>query len=335
MTPTVFVARSHRWLHDKLLELGPPRGGYARLTSDRDTADCILYLEPPWPDPDAPDHLRRFSPRDLGRVIVYSQADCPIPWAPGLYASLPRGRLGPLLRGAFYVLHHHREPGGIAEHLEDARLLEPRHLWSFVGTAGNHSVRRAILALGDRRSLVRDTQRFSDVVRWGWGGKHRTEGLQAFRSYSESIGSSKFVVCPRGVGAGSIRLYEVMQVGRAPVVVSDDWSPPPFVDWETCSIQIAEHQIAELPEILRRREQDATELGRVARRMWERWFAPEQQLSTLLDACAEIHAHTTRRSRFSLALRAATSREAGRRVARRAGAGRLRSLVRQSTAPRT
>ncbi len=323
----MFVARSHGWLYEKLFEGTPPVEDRAHVTLDRESADVILYLKPPWSDPHAPDcNLRSFSPRELGCLVVYSQDDFPIPWAPGLYASLPRRRQGPLLRGGFYVPHHHREEGGVGSDLEAAQLLDPEFLWSFVGTGENHPSRQAILDLADPRSLTRDTRRFNEVVRWNWAGEHLAEGRDAFRTYGESIGRSKFILCPRGRGAGSIRLFEVMQAARAPVVISDDWSPPPFVEWEKCSIQIPERRIADIPSILREREGDAPRLGQEARRAWERWFSPQTQLSTLLAACAEIHSHSSRRVRFGIAAQATVSREVARQTARR-GAGALRRAV--------
>ncbi len=36
---------------------------------------------------------------------------------------------------------------------------------------------------------------------------------------------------PRGIGASSVRIFEAMRAGRAPVIISDDWIVPPVGDW--------------------------------------------------------------------------------------------------------
>lgn len=290
LSADVFVARSHSWLYEKLLEHAVLEEEVARLTESRRQADLIIYLDPPWPDPEAPDKLRRFRSRDLRRLCMYSQRDVPLPWAPGMYASLasPRARAGQ--SGGFYVSHHHREPrSGFFDDLERARDVERDLLWGFMGTLSNHRVRQQLAELSDTEAIVRDTQRFSDVIRWGWDSTYSAEGRKAFSDYAAILGRSSFVVCPRGVGTGSIRLFEALQVGRCPVIVSDGWLPPPLVDWASCSIRVPEADVVHLPAILRSRESEAEALGREGRRVWECLFSPERQLATLLHGCLDMH----------------------------------------------
>jgi hypothetical protein len=272
------------------------------LVDSRQAAEMIIYPAVDHSDPRDGDLLLDFRPRELARTFVYSQADDPIPWAPGVYASIPAGRAGPSFAGGFYVAHHHREPGGIGADLEAAREIRPDLLWSFVGTASNHPVRERLAEIDDPRALVRDTQKWSDTTRWGWQSEHRTDGRSAFSDFAQVLGRSSFVVCPRGRGASSIRLFEALQAGRCPVIVSDDWVPPPFVDWPSCSLRVREREIGDLPALLRAREADAPALGRRARAAWEAYFSPERQLQTLVDCCREIAAASD--ARPALAARA-------------------------------
>ena len=295
MSADVFLAKSHSWLYEKLTEQAVLDEGDPRLVETRRSADAIIYLDPPWPDADAPDRLRSFGPRDLLRTFVYSQRDVPFAWAPGMYTNFPSSRANAGVAGSFYVTHHHREPGGLAEDLEAARGRPPDLLWSFMGTLANDQVRQRLREIDDPDSFVKDTQQFSDEVRWGWGSTHLAEGRAAFSEYAASLGRSAFVLCPRGIGPGSIRLFEVLQVGRCPVVISDDWLPPPFVDWEACSIRVPEARIHDLPKILREREPQAGSLGRAARLAWEQFFSPERQLQTLLRGCLRLDGSTSRR----------------------------------------
>lgn len=314
MSDEIYLANSHRWLYDALTEVADLDLDDVRLGDDRRAADVIVYLEPPWPDDEAPDRIRTFRPRDVSRTFVFSQGDEPVAWAPGMYCSLPSSRSGGACVGGFYVPHHHRVAGGIGDDLEAVRARAPDLLWSFMGTVENHPIRQKLLGLDDPDGVVTDTRRFSQVVRWGWDSAHREEGRRAFQEYSSMLGRVSFVLCPRGRGAGSIRFFEALQVGRCPVVISDDWLAPPFVDWDTCSIRIPESSVEELPKILRQRAGDADALGRAARRVWEEFFSPEKQLQTLVRAAAAADVSIV--GRWVLAGRALAGRAASRHTYR-------------------
>lgn len=303
MSQNVYLANSYPWLARRLLAGPSPDPGVAVMVDSRADADVIIYPSHDLSEAGASDHLRDFSLRELLRTCVFSQLDEPFPWAPGMYASMPAGYAKPGLVGGFYVVQQHHEEGGIVADLEAARGLEVNLLWSFVGTISNHPVRGRLRELGDDASLVRDTQTWSDKIRWKWRGEHHREARRAFTSFAETMGHSAFVLCPRGRGPGSIRLFEALQVGRVPVIVSDEWLPTPFVDWESCSIRVAERDIEHLPCLLRERKPEAGEMGRRARLEWERHFAPERQLSTLVAGC--LHAAAAARNRPLVAARAA------------------------------
>lgn len=319
MGGSVYLANSHGWLYSKLTEHAV-LDDVTSMTEGRRGADVIIYPLPPWPDPEARDRLTRFHWRDLRRVYVFSQHDHAQPWAPGMYASLPRSRARRGFTGGFYVAHHHREPGGLQAHLEAARELEPRMLWSFMGTFSNAAIRQRLAELDDSEGRAIDTQHFSDVVRWHLHDTHRAEGRKAFASYAELLGRSWFVLCPRGYGSSSIRLFEALQVGRCPVIISDEWLPPPFVDWASCAIRVPEGCIEDIPAILRERQHEAAQLGLEARSVWERFFAPEHQLRTIIRSALarDISLMERARGAGSWLVDPATHRQAGLHAMRRA-----------------
>lgn len=322
MDRTCYIARSHGWLRAKLFEHAALPDG-VRMVEERDDADLIVYLDPPWPDRTAPDRLRGFSPRQLARTLVYSQSDTPVAWAPGMYASLERrseAESGPF-SGGFYVVQHLRQKGGLSEHLQEARSRSPDLLWSFMGTTENAPVRQRLLEIDDPDAVVEDTERFSTTLRWAWDSVHREEAQATFRRYATTLGRSKFIVCPRGRGASSIRIFEALEMGRCPVIVADGWLRPPFVDWDACSITVPERSAHEIPRILRAREPEAIELGKNARDVWERFFSPEKQLATLVLGCFQINDRINLGARVDVAARAvlgpATARYIGARAWRR------------------
>jgi hypothetical protein len=187
----------------------------------------------------------------------------PVPFLPGLYVNLPARR------------HDHRtrpvdnwtaiEPDERRRLL--ARTARPSLLFSFRGFA-SHPVRAGILDLDTRGA----TASITETTRWwDYGPADRDDDR---RAYLEEIRDSAFVLCPRGIGTGSVRVYETMQLGRVPVIVSDEWAPPEGAPWPDFSIRVAESRVHDLPEIVERHRPDAVELGAAALAAWERWMTP-------------------------------------------------------------
>ena len=110
--------------------------------------------------------------------------------------------------------------------------------------------------------------------------------------FSDAIHNSFFVLYPRGIGPCSYRLFEVMQLGCAPVIIADSWVKIPGIDWNRFSISIPEAQVNLIPEILNERKQNAVEMGRLARQTWEQYFAPEVSLHHIAIAAKELLSHT-------------------------------------------
>jgi hypothetical protein len=260
-----------------------------RWTDEPGAAEIVIYPVPLWHDRGAPRRLHALRPDVLARMFLFSQDDSPVLWAPGVFASAPANHPDTArARGGFYVYHTHYEP-------EHAALLAPRphaeaeYLWSFVGSVATcPQVRGALIALADGRALAIDTADWNRHHRWQFEGPGRAGRSEALRSYAETLHRAKFVVCPRGEGLSSVRMFEAMRVGRCPVIVSDSWTAPPFVDWESCAIRVAQRDLRHLPAILREREQDAVALGREARVVWERRYSPATMLDTLVQSCLDI-----------------------------------------------
>jgi len=91
-----------------------------------------------------------------------------------------------------------------------------------------------------------------------------------------------------------------LRLGVAPVIVSDDWTPPDGIDWEKCSIRVEESQIARIPEILEELKPHARAIGLQARKEYEKHFSPQavsmsilQELATLSHGQRMIHLRRT------------------------------------------
>jgi Exostosin family len=103
--------------------------------------------------------------------------------------------------------------------------------------------------------------------------------------YCEILRDSKFALCPRGTGTGSIRLFEAMSLGICPVIIADAWLPPIGPEWNQISLRIAERDIGNIGQILLSHERDHVEMGLLAQRAWLKYFADESYFNYIVDAC--------------------------------------------------
>jgi hypothetical protein len=136
---------------------------------------------------------------------------------------------------------------------------EPTHLGWFRGNVDNHPVRRRLLELG------------ADAA---FSIEHCDTGLTRTEStYAEDLLCGKFVLCPRGLGASTFRVFEAMRLGRVPVVISDAWLEPPGVRWKDFIVRVAEANVAAIPRLLCAIEPDWRQMAQMARQAWERNFS--------------------------------------------------------------
>lgn len=222
------------------------------VEADPERADALLFVDlqqypgDPFPRALRQHELVRAYPE---KVFVYDERDLAFFTFPGVYvAPAPRlARRRAVLGGPYPWL-----PNAPA-----VAAAEPDLLFSFRGSR-THPVRAELLALEHDRGLVEDA---SGVDFFPLGGAAPDERLQHARvAYRELIVRSKFVLCPRGHGPSSFRVYEALAAERVPVIVSDDWLPPPRVDWDRCAVRVAERDVHAIPRLLEQREADWPEL---------------------------------------------------------------------------
>jgi hypothetical protein len=157
-------------------------------------------------------------------------------------------------------------------------------LFSFVGTKNTHPLRNKLFEIQRIGCYISDT---SAIQPWQLSEAEFKEYEEHY--YSISL-RSKFILCPRGLSANSYRLYESMEMGVAPVIISDEWVPTVGPQWQDFSIQIPEAAVDEIPRILEQRAADALRMGKLARQAWEEWFARDKQFHYLTEACLKLHA---------------------------------------------
>jgi hypothetical protein len=167
---------------------------------------------------------------------------------------------------------------GLEEVYDASRGHAPRLLASFRGNDSSApELRSRILTLPSMPgiALTRTTKWFD-----------HTEDKR--RAYIAEMHDSKFVLCPRGLGPATYRLYEAMQLARVPVILSDNWVPPVGPAWPDFAIRIAESRVGDVLEVIANHEGHAAEMGAAARKAWEQWFAPDIVFYRALQAIESI-----------------------------------------------
>lgn len=109
-----------------------------------------------------------------------------------------------------------------------------KYLASFVGS-NTHPIRiKTAQHFGNRQDCHIYLKNWSPAV-------HSNE----FDIFIQTALNSKFFLCPRGYGLNSFRLYEVMQLGCVPVVITDKFYLPWIdeLDWSNFSVLIPECDI--------------------------------------------------------------------------------------------
>ncbi|MDE1178137.1 MAG: exostosin family protein [Edaphobacter sp.] len=246
-----------------------------QLVDDPHQADMILFVGR-WSfyGGEVVDHpLPRLYPE---KTFVYSDDDIFAPLLPGVYASARRGRFFDLGRMASQKFIDWQNP-----HIQ-AIDCPKQYLFSFAGRSSS-LLRKLLFRINYRRSdvFIEDTSYYDH-----WTIQPDREANQ--RRYVETIAASHFALCPRGASSGSYRLFEVMQMGIAPIILSDRYILPEGPDWESFALVVPERKIASLPQILERHVAESEQRGRLAAQAYRQWFADEAVFNHIIALCQQL-----------------------------------------------
>jgi hypothetical protein len=251
------------------------RFGIHTLVEAPEAADLILFVEH---STDAGAYFQDVRRHELHRrhperCYLFCSTDRVIPFLPGVYAGIERRwyrsdwvRSGPYLRiGSGQPPVPATAPG------------EARYLFSFVGTPHTAPVRSQVVKLSHPRGLIRSTP---------------VAAANALppAEYAATLRDSAFVLCPRGGGTATFRLFETMMYGRPPVIIADQWTEPTGPEWASFSVRVPESEVASIPSRLEALESQAPAMGLRARQAWEEWFAPEVLFHRVVEWCLDVQA---------------------------------------------
>jgi hypothetical protein len=230
----------------------------------------------------------------LDKCAVYTEDDNYLPLAPGVYCSAAVDRSTEVGRvfSYTYVSRNGRYQNPYLSELNKQKWAEveasiqKRYLFTFQG-GSTSLLRKRLFNLNFNRPdvLVENT---SNYFHWDDSQPDRRDRQ---RAYAEVLAASHFVLCPRGAGLGSIRFFETMAAGIAPVLISDDYLLPSGPDWDRIVIRIPERAISKLPELLEPRVAEAAERGRLAREAFEQYFCMTREFDSIVDLAAKALRH--------------------------------------------
>lgn len=219
------------------------------------------------------------------RTIVWDWGDVPLGRMSGFYCSLTERLFDP---------KRHRTmsyPVVFNEFVEEYPQEDARHNFGFVGglSAG---VRQRLIDMYSRGTAHGGSVR---VQAANWSTIFEASSIGRKLDYADSLRQARFVLCPRGAGVGSIRLFETMKAGRVPIIISDGYILPSGIDWNRCSVRVRERDIADIPRIVEARLMDWPAMAYEARRVWHEHFSPTAvfpylvgQLKDLLPTLPEL-----------------------------------------------
>jgi glycosyltransferase involved in cell wall biosynthesis len=159
--------------------------------------------------------------------------------------------------------------------LAEKEPKEKTILASFVGSE-THDVRNKMI------EAVKDESDFYIATK-GWEQEIK---IDQFTDFVESSLKSKFVLCPRGYGATSFRLYEAMQLGAVPVYVSDRfWLPWTHeLNWHEFCVIVPVDDVQNLPQILRSIDDETHEkMQRKIKEIYTNYFTLEGTCGKILQ----------------------------------------------------
>jgi Exostosin family len=216
------------------------------------------------------------------KCFVYFDADGFVTLLPGIYTNAETsGWLGRFLGRAESQMFTQ----ALNPRVDSPLPVEKKYLFSFMGGSTSLLRKKLYKVKFKREDVV--VENTSTYYHWDPTQPGREARQQRF---ADVIAASQFGLCPRGASAGGLRLFEVMQMGVAPVIISDKLMLPEGPDWERFAIRVPERKIGELDTILAGYAHESAERGRLARLAYEQWFAPPVVFNYGIAACERIRA---------------------------------------------
>jgi len=116
------------------------------------------------------------------------------------------------------------------------------------------------------------------ILNPGFQASHTTDKKLAKKNFVENMQNSLFVLCMRGAGNFSYRLYETLCCGRIPIIINSNMKLPleKYLNWNEFSIIIDKEEIKFLDIIIDEflEKKNIVELCKNNQKIWDEYFSP-------------------------------------------------------------
>ena len=268
-----------RW--EALFTRVPQRGAGYALVSKESAADVIVA---PSGDQVSGRFWRDISPPKPKEIetVVWDIGDRPLGRESGFFCSLPKQLFDPSRHCTMSY------PVAWNDYIEKFAPQQATFDFGFMGSM-SAGVRRRI---ADRfEPVARELN--AAIIESSWDRRLQSFAYapEQLRAYANFIQVTKFVLCPRGKGTGSIRLFEVLKAGRVPVVISDDYVLPTLqgpTAWEDSALFVGERHSASIPSLVSRKLGEWETMAANARRLWEENFSDAKVIELIAFNLARL-----------------------------------------------
>lgn len=154
--------------------------------------------------------------------------------------------------------------------------IERKYEFSFLGSTKTHIVRRKLVERFPNNC-------FDSKAKW----RLDFSLPEDFRNrYIQMMGQTKFSLCPRGTGIGSVRLFESMAMGCVPVIIADGYIQPlsQKLDWNKFSISVDESLVEDIPKIIKQYDFDS--MGKEVCRIYNKYFSNDTLHTSIMESLA-------------------------------------------------
>lgn len=224
--------------------------------------------------------------RNPSICFAISDADHPMPLLHGIYISNTKSlNFKSRFRTGCYGLYPDPLQNKFIKETSGQAYLHPKKfLYSFIGQDSS-DIRLNLFNKKSNREDVCIINSTNDFNLYTSAEVNKRNQLQL---YHDTIAESKFALCPKGTSPASLRLFEVMKMGVAPVIISNEWILPRGPRWQDFAIFVKEKKIDQLDSLLAEKENDYIAMGKKAQEAYEQFFADKVYFDYLVDQVVSI-----------------------------------------------
>lgn len=242
---------------------------------DVEAADALILHEP-WAFREWRYVDRMVADPVLGRfaykVFTVNTDDAAAGLLRGVYTCLRRSRFDPALHAAVPFLD---QPNAEVAAMAGTPRPPARLLATWRGnTKSNRKLRQGLI---DQYGSSPDFQ-VESTDSW------LNHDPEEQRHYVELLRSGRFSLCPGGWAPASMRIFESMALGVAPVLIADEFVEPKGPDWSTVALRVPEAELSSLQARLASHADDYLAIGERAARAWQAHFRYDSLMRYYADA---------------------------------------------------